>query len=238
LVLVTNLKSIPYINMTLDVLKHFGIKIRHFNYERFEIKGNQKLRPKTIKIESDWSGAAFFLVAGAIAGPLSVTGLNLKSHQGDKRILNAMVDAGADLKLFHNLIYVETNPLYSFNFDATHCPDLFPPLAVLAVCCKGESRIKGISRLAFKESNRAITIQKEFGKLGIRIELVDDDMLITGGPILGGVVDSCADHRIAMAMGILSLVSESPITIHNPEVVNKSYPTFFEDLKKVGIPNI
>ena len=131
-------------------------------------------------------------------------------------------------------IEVAAQSLQPFHFDATHCPDLFPPLAVLAACCEGTSVITGTERLTFKESNRAQTLKEEFGKLGIGITLANNQMYITGGKVIGGKVNSHNDHRIAMALAILSLVSQSPIEIENAQAVNKSYPGFYKDLEAIA----
>ena len=130
-------------------------------------------------------------------------------------------------------IYVQKKELNAFTFDATDCPDLFPPLASLAVCCVGKSVIKGISRLKHKESDRALTIKEELGKLGVQVDLRDDDMEITGTKIIGGSVSSRNDHRIAMAIAILGSVADEVIQIDQAQAVNKSYPGFYNDLNVI-----
>jgi 3-phosphoshikimate 1-carboxyvinyltransferase len=129
---------------------------------------------------------------------------------------------------------VKKNQLRAFQFDATHSPDLFPPLAVLAACCEGTSKIKGVSRLKNKESNRAQTIREEFLKLNIEVKNVGDVMYIEGSKVKGGKVSSRNDHRIAMATAVLASVADGKIEIENSRAVDKSYPTFFEDLKTVS----
>lgn len=230
-ILVDNLKSIPYINMTLDTIRHFGVQISHNNYKHFFIKGNQTYKPTEFTIEGDWSGAAFFLVAGALMGEIEITNLSVNSLQADRKILDVLQKTGAKISVNSNSVIVGKNNLKAFNFDATHCPDLFPPLVVLAANCKGTSTIKGVSRLIHKESNRAEVIKGELVKLGIRIQIQEDMMLIEGGEIKGGTIDSHNDHRIAMMGGILNLVASDEILIKNKETVNKSYPQFFNDLK-------
>jgi 3-phosphoshikimate 1-carboxyvinyltransferase len=130
---------------------------------------------------------------------------------------------------------VSQAPLTAFSFDATDCPDLFPPLVALAAYCKGKTVIKGISRLIHKESNRAITLKDEFGKMGIIIELIDDEMIIHGVDYAtGNTVDSHKDHRIAMACAVVALRCKSVVEISNAEAIHKSYPQFYEDLKHIG----
>jgi 3-phosphoshikimate 1-carboxyvinyltransferase len=123
----------------------------------------------------------------------------------------------------------------AFEFDATDCPDLFPPLVALAAYCKGETTIKGVSRLIHKESNRAMTLQEEFGKMGVKIELKDDVMIIDGGKgVKGAKVHSHHDHRIAMACAIAALKAEGETIIEEAGAVKKSYPDFYNDLKLIG----
>lgn len=227
---VNKLQSIPYIDMTLDILKEFGADVEQENYETFKIKGSQKYKARNYKIEGDWSGAAFHLIAGAIAGKLEVKGLNPKSLQADRAILKALEKAGTKVEISEESIKVAKAPLKSFDFDATHCPDLFPPLVVLAAACKGETSIKGVTRLYHKESNRALVLQKEMGKLGIEIQLDGDVMTIKGGEIKGGKIHSNNDHRIAMAGAIAALIADGAVEIEHAEAINKSYPSFFESL--------
>ena len=231
---VKNLKSIPYINMTLDLLKDFGIDIEHENYKTFRIKGNQQYKAREYQIEADWSSAAPLLVAGALKGKVTLNHLNPDSYQADIAILDALKKAGAQLSWEGNRLTVEKKALNAFEFDATHCPDLFPPLAALAVHCNGDTRIKGVHRLEHKESNRGIVLQKEFGKLGVPIRIEGDEMVIPGGRLQGGIAKSNNDHRIAMALAVAALASNSPVEIRQHNCVAKSYPDFFTDLRKIG----
>src|SRR5674476_736159 len=160
---VNNLKSKPYIDLTLQVMKLFGWDVKHRNYEEFYFDPKiPKVSPNggdlegAFVVEGDWSGAAFLLVAGAVAGEIIVDGLNINSAQADKAILSALKMAGAKISVDDNKISVIQESLNPFHFDATDCPDLFPPLVVLADYCNGTSSIKGVSRLTHKESNRAI----------------------------------------------------------------------------------
>jgi len=231
---VNNLKSIPYINMTIDLLCNFGIEIEHENYKNFQIKGNQTYRPTEYTIEADWSSAAPLLVAGALKGSVTLKHMNTDSYQADKAILDALQKCGASITWKKNNLTVEKKTLHAFDFDATHCPDLFPPLVALASHCAGESRIKGVHRLAHKECNRGVVLKKEFAKLGVRIRIEGDEMIIPGGEVRGGLAKSNNDHRIAMALAITALASPSPIEIGQHECVAKSYPEFFTDLRKIG----
>jgi 3-phosphoshikimate 1-carboxyvinyltransferase len=244
LIHVKDLKSKPYIDLTLAVLNAFGWNVQHQQYERFEFLAHPPLAAHiNYTVEGDWSGAAFLLVAGAIAGPITVKGLQLDSMQADKAVMQALKAAGASIKINEDQIFIGpakdsaemSIQLKAFEFDATDCPDLFPPLVALAAVCDGVTTLHGVSRLAHKESDRGLTLQTEFAKLGIRIELNQDTMLVYGGTgIHGAEVFSQHDHRIAMACGIAALSADAPITITDAEAVNKSYTDFFLDLQHLG----
>lgn len=232
---VTNLKSKPYIDLTLQMMKHFGYDIENERYEKFHIRPMVQVHQNiTYNVEGDWSGSAFLLVAAAIAGNMTLRGMNLVSLQADRTILQALEDAGAQLDLHENEINVSSAKLSAFYFNATDCPDLFPPLAALAACCEGISVIEGVHRLAYKESNRAFTLQEELGKMGVQIRLNEDRMIITGGGLRGAMVHSHHDHRITMACAVLALKAVGETVIVGAEAINKSYPDFFEHLKMLG----
>ncbi len=223
--------SIPYIDITLEVLKNFSIEIENNNYTTFKIKGNQIYQPKqkTINIEGDWSGASFWIVYGLIKGIIEISNLNPNSTQADKAILKVINLVGGNYKWQNNTLIISSTQLKPFEFDATHCPDLFPPLVTLASAINGTSKIKGINRLTHKESNRAKVLQTEFKKLELDIELDDDIMLIKGTSHLKSAkVNSNNDHRIAMCTAIASVLTDDGIEISNENCVNKSYPEFWK----------
>ncbi len=234
---VKNLNSKPYIDLTLQVMADFGLAVPQNNdYQSFYFPGRTAVAPPAgplqYAVEGDWSGAAFLLVAGAIAGDLVIKGLNVFSTQADKAILQALMQSGAVLSIEETQISVRKTRLKPFHFNATDCPDLFPPLVALAAYADGTSVIEGVHRLTHKESNRALTLQEEFAKMGLRIRFQDDFMLIEGGGKLkGAAVHSRHDHRIAMACGIAALGAESDMTIDEAEAVNKSYPQFWSHLE-------
>jgi len=231
---VNNLKSKPYIDMTIEILKSFGISIKNKGYSMFSIPGNQKYIPHNYTVEGDWSGGAFLLVAGAINGELSITGLHRDSKQSDMSIVNALKKAGAKMTIGENQIEISKSELKAFEFDATESPDLFPPLVALASYCEGISAIKGVSRLIFKESDRAKTLSEEFGKMNIKIEINNDLMFVTGGQPHGARVESHDDHRIAMAVTVASLGATGRVSLRDSQCVAKSYPGFFDDLRHLG----
>lgn len=230
-----HLNSIPYIRMTLDTLRQFGIKVLHSDFKEFFIPGEQEYTPVKFDLEGDWSSAAFMLIAGAVAGSVTVSNMNQLSLQADLTLVDVMAYVGVEIITTLNEITVNRHNLNPFEFDATQCPDLFPVLAALAVNCEGKSEIKGVSRLADKESNRANSILDEFETLGIDI-LIDEDedtMYITGGEVKGGDVDAHGDHRIAMALAVAALNSSAPVRIHGAECVSKSYPRFWDDFNSI-----
>ncbi|MEN8119639.1 MAG: 3-phosphoshikimate 1-carboxyvinyltransferase [Bacteroidota bacterium] len=231
---VSNLKSKPYIDLTIEILRKFGIEINHDNYELFKIPANQKYKPINITTEGDWSGAAFLVVAGAIAGKIKITGIDLNSAQGDKAIVEVVENAGAKVESIDNGLIITKNQLIAFEYDATDTPDLFPPLVALAIYCKGTTIIHGVNRLTHKESNRALTLKTEFEKIGAIITLEGDKMLIEGGKINGTKVSSHHDHRIAMALAVAGLCAEGEMFIEDSGAVGKSWPDFFDDLENIG----
>lgn len=236
---VNDLKSRPYIDLTLEVMRQFGLRVpENIQYESFYF-GKHLHQPtsasRSYTVEGDWSGAAFLLVAGAIAGPLHVTGLDLRSPQADKAILQALVQCGAGLKMDDGGIRLQPLPLKAYQFDATDCPDLFPPLVALAAYCEGTSVIEGTSRLTHKESNRALTLQEEFGKMGVRIDLEGNLMRVHGtGICRSSRVHSRHDHRIAMACAVAALRATGEVVIEEAQAINKSYPDFYTHLQEAG----
>jgi 3-phosphoshikimate 1-carboxyvinyltransferase len=239
---VNNLKSKPYIDLTLKVMRDFGLRVpENKNYEEFYFHQlpttNYQLPTINYTVEGDWSGGAFLLVAGAIAGNIAVKGLDINSTQADKKIIEALKDCGCNILIENNEIEVSnpTSGISGFTFDATDCPDLFPPLVALAAYCNGETKIKGVKRLAHKESNRALTLQQEFAKMGVEIILQDDSMIVKGADkIKGAIVHSHHDHRIAMACAVAGLKADGETIIEEFDAINKSYPDFYEHLKSLG----
>ncbi len=233
---VKDLSSRPYIDLTISVLKDFGFRIDNRNYEVFTVHPRKPLPAHSIKytVEGDWSNAAFLLVAGAVAGGVTIKGADLNSSQGDKNIMEALYDCGAEVNIHEQEITVNKNILKAFDFDATHCPDLFPPLVALAGYCEGETTIKGVNRLLYKESNRAIALRDEFKKMNVEVELDGDLMTIHGGKVVTGAkISSHNDHRIAMATAVAALGAKGNTIIKDAEAINKSYPDFYKDLKSI-----
>ena len=231
---VRDLKSLPYAAMTLDLVRAYGGSVGHdAGFTRFHIPGGQSYAGRDVTVEADWSGAAFLLVAGAVAGEVVAEGLSPESLQADRAILRVLALAGAEVVWEKGGIRAGRDELHAFAFDATHCPDLFPCLAVLACACAGESRIAGVGRLRHKETDRASALVDELGKIGGRLRVEDDILLVEGTELRGGEADSRGDHRIAMALAVAGLISREGVRIRGASCVAKSYPGFFEVLAKV-----
>ena len=231
--------STPYIDMTLETLERFGVEIMHNegDYSEFYVEGNQELKPVDYTIESDWSAAAFIMVAAAIAGEVTVRNISTLSRQADTLVCRALERAGASIIIEEGAITVAHRPLEAFTFDATNSPDLFPALVALAAAADGVSTIRGIERLRGKESDRGEVLREEYRKLGIEIELdyAENIMRVVGGKPHAAEVDSHDDHRIAMSLAITALRIEDEVEIRNRECVAKSYPSFFDDLEMLKI---
>jgi 3-phosphoshikimate 1-carboxyvinyltransferase len=241
---VDHLNSKPYIDLTLAVINAFGLNTPVNNHYKSFVFKKKKTTPShspiQYTVEGDWSGAAFILIAGAVAGNSMIKGLDLNSTQADKKILDALIACGSSLSITAESIKTAPSSmglqgLKPFQFDATDCPDLFPPLVALAAHCQGISVIQGVSRLVHKESNRGVTLQKEMSQFGVDILLENDVMIIKGGtPLRGATVHSHNDHRIAMACAIVALNAEGRTIIKDADAINKSYPDFYTHLKQLG----
>ena len=252
-----NPKSIPYIFMTLDILKRFGVAVgcemeggEEFAESQedwtlceaitFTIKGGRRYKAADIALEADWSSAAPFLVAGAIFGEAHISGLDTKSLQADLSVLDILPMAGACISQEEGseVINLARGPLRGFDVDASHCPDLVPILSVLAAFCQGTSRITGVARLASKECDRLGVILEFLKAMGVKASARNDRLSIEGrslqsrllsGNLLHGGKFSChGDHRIAMALKVASLGCDSPIEIDDTASLEKSFPDFLE----------
>ena len=246
-------RSIPYMFITLDVLRKFGIRIANemegdeeFLETRdwslctainFKIRGGQRYEAASFDIEGDWSGAAPFLVAGAVFGGVRLTGLDTSSLQADLTMMDILVEAGACVSQDDDgTVNVRKAPLSAFTVDLNHAPDLFPAVAMLAAFCPGESRIAGVGRLTGKESNRAAALEDMLLRMGVGVTLEGDEMVIAGhslswrlvnGALLkGGSYTSHHDHRMVMALSVASLGADGPVEIDDVACVAKSFPDF------------
>ena len=250
-------RSIPYLFITVDVLKKFGIRMSSemegdddfmetqdwslCTGVNFHIKGGQRYKAADFAIEADWSSAAPFLVAGAVFGDVEVEGLDTESLQADISIMDILMEAGASMSQLDGPdgpIHVRRAPLSHFHTDLNNCPDLFPIVAVLAAFCPGESHLLGVERLRHKETDRAAAIEEMLLQMGVPVQIEEDEMVITGmgltqrileGKLLhGGNFRSHADHRMVMALKVAALGADSPVEIDDMTCVAKSFPTFHE----------
>ncbi len=229
-IVINNPVSKPYIQMTIDIMKQFGVAVDGNMLHGFSIKGRQNYTPCNYSVEGDWSGAAFLLVAGALCGEITITGLNLNSLQADRKIIEVLAQAGAYIEEKNNSVFIKQRKLQAFSFDAGDCPDLIPPLAVLASGCNGTSQIIGVERLIYKESNRAKSLVEVLTKLGVNILEKNNSFYISAGqlPEKKVTINPAGDHRIAMAAAIRAFCLKTPVEISDSACVNKSFPNFFE----------
>ena len=250
-------RSIPYLFITVDVLKKFGIRMSSemegdddfmetqdwslCTGVNFHIRGGQRYKAADFAIEADWSGAAPFLVTGAVFGDVEVEGLDTESLQADISIMDILMEAGASMSQLDSPdgpIHVRRAPLSPFHTDLNNCPDLFPMVAVLAAFCPGQSHILGVERLRHKETDRAAAIEEMLQQMGVPVQIEEDEMVITGmgltqrileGKLLhGGTFRSHADHRMVMALKVAALAADSPVVIDDVACVAKSFPQFNE----------
>ena len=229
---VENLTSRPYVNMTLQTMRQFGLKVDETNKDVFQVVGVQTPKLKQYTVDGDWSSASCLLVGSALGLDIKVTGLSMGSKQADKALINALMFAGCRFQNSEVGMYFDGTNRGVLDFDATHCPDLFPALAVYAALTLGLHKIRGVHRLANKESDRGLALQSEFAKLGVKIELNNDEMIIYGQDQLTSAhVSAHNDHRIAMCLTIAALAGKIEIEVDGAESVSKSYPDFFKDLK-------
>lgn len=233
IILTTPLQSKPYVDMTIKVMADFGVQVEETDFG-YKIKGNQNYIPCDYIVEADWSQAAFFLVGGALFGDVSLTGLDLNSTQGDKKILDILKEFGADLTINNDVVNVKKSQLKGIDIDATDIPDMVPSLAVCASYAKGETVISGAARLRLKESDRIESVVYNLKQLGVDIKATDDGMIINGSKLTGGELKGYNDHRVVMSMSVAALGTDGDVTIDDAESINKSYPTFFDDYNKLG----
>lgn len=222
--------SSDYLKITLEVMHSFGVSVTREN-DLFRVEGKYRA-PEEYDVESDWSSAGFFAVAGA-KGDVTLRGLKQDSTQGDKAVLSALSQAGAIVETSES-VRVRANDLRGFVFDVENCPDAAPVLSVLAAMSKGKSVLTGTSRLRLKESDRAKEIVRMLTAFGIECKEYENRLEIVGGKLVGCNLTLPDDHRIAMSAAIAAANAEGKTVLHGAECVAKSYETFFDDFRKVG----
>ena len=219
IVLTTPLESRGYVDMTLDMLRRFDIKVEE-QEDGFLVPGNQTYQARDLTLEADWSGAAFWYAANFLGAQVDIQGLNPDSVQGDRQI---------------GTLYWKLARPGDVDIDLSQCPDLAPPLAVMAAVRKGTTRFVNAGRLRMKESDRLETIARTLNALGAKAQVGEDTLTLEGVDHLeGGTVDGCNDHRIAMMAAVAAVACKEPVTILGAECVKKSYPRFWEDYTALG----
>ena len=225
--------SKPYLEMTLDCLKKFGISIEASDdLLQFEAS-RQDYKPAVYQVEGDWSSASYLLALGAISGQVEVTSLNRQSFQGDRIMLNLLQEMGTEVIINKNSVTVRKSRLKAITADLTDCIDLLPTLAMLAAVADGKSRFYGISRARLKESNRVLALREGLERMDVPVTEEEDGFIITGAKPIGAAINSFGDHRIAMAFSILGAVT-AETTIEGAECVAKTYPHFWQTFEKLG----
>lgn len=234
----TTIESLGYLKLTLAVLKSYGIEIDFDGDSLFFIKGNQSYQASDYQVEGDFSQAAFFLVAGALGNEVKVKGLDPTSEQGDKAIIDILKGLNAEIVTEEGLMMARPNHLEASEIiDGSQVPDIIPVTALAACLSEGESQIINLERLRIKESDRLEATQTELAKLGAKIKVKGDSLIIQGekSKLAGGAqVWSHQDHRMAMMLAIASTVCEKDIILKDAECVSKSYPNFWEDFVELG----
>jgi len=233
---VSALKSAPYVDMTLRVAEAFGVKFYRDGYSFFE-PASGAYRPSRFRVPGDFSSTSFVLALGALAGRVRVTGLDANDVQADRAVLGILASMGASVRTGEGYVEVEApGQLEGVEVDCSNTPDLVPVVAVLAAHARGTTIISGVEHLAYKESNRLLTITKNLRRLGVdaRVE-GGSSIVVRGGTVRGGRVSSYGDHRIAMAFAVAAARAEGPVEISGFEKYRESYPSFLEHLRALGL---
>lgn len=231
----STLESKGYIDLTLQMLSQYGIKIINNDYKSFVVMGNQEYQAHDYRVEADFSQAAFYLVAGAIGNDVVLTDLNLNSLQGDKATLSILEAMGAKINVVSDGIKVTGENLSATQVDASQCPDVIPVVSVALALAQGKSEVINAKRLRIKECDRIIATSSQLNELGGSVVELSDSMTIRGvSEFVGGNCSSFADHRIAMMLAIAATRCNQSVIIDNMECVEKSYPSFWEDYQSLG----
>lgn len=228
------LKSKPYIEVTLEMMEKAGCKVAT-DFKEFHIDSDQEYDLRSYRIPGDFSSASYMLAAGALAGKVTVANL-FESKQGDAAIMEYLLDMGANVywDTEKGTVTVEQAELRGIDIDAGATPDLVPTLAVLAACAKGTTHITNAAHVRYKETDRLHAITTELNKMGADIVEEPDGLVINGGKLKGAKVDGYDDHRIVMALAVAGLMASGTTSIDTAEAVDISYPGFFGDLRHIG----
>ena len=234
IVLTSPIQSVGYINMTIRTMAKFGIEV-DMTDTGWHIRGNQRYIPSDYRTDGDWSQAAFYMVAGAINGDITVKNINSDSAQGDRKIAELLREFGAEVIQEATTVTVRKSPLNAITIDASQIPDLVPVLAVCAAFAKGTTKIINAERLRIKESDRLKSTASLINALGGKAVELPDGLEITGvDSLTGGNVEGFNDHRIIMSAAVCAAGAQNEIICTDALSINKSYPSFFEDYNSVG----
>lgn len=230
------LRSRPYIDITLDAMRAFGVKVVNQDYKEFLVKGGQEYKARRYQIEGDYSSAAYFFTAGAIGGgPVTVKNLKPDSAQGDRHLLNILSEMGCTIEHRKEQVRISRRDgLSGISLDMGDYPDIVQAVAVVAAYTRGKTKITNIPHLKFKETDRISNTAAELAKMRIKTDVTGNSLVIYGGKPKGAEVEAHADHRLAISLAIAALFAEGDSIINGAEAVSKSYPKFFADLKKLG----
>lgn len=229
----TALESVGYIDMTVSAMKKYGVNVEETE-KGWRVLKNSKYTAQSTQIEGDWSQAAFFMSAAAIGGDIKISGLDFASNQGDMAALDVFAAFGANISITDNVLHIKRGELRGIQVNAKDIPDMVPAIAVTAAFAEGKTVIHSAERLRIKESDRIKTTLSLLNAMGIETEEKPDGMIIYGGKPKGAVIDGANDHRIVMAAAVGAAFAEGESVITGYEAINKSYPEFFEDFKKIG----
>lgn len=234
-VITSPLVSKPYVNITVNMMSQFGVKCAETK-DGYRIMGGQSYRSRDYTVPGDYSSAAFALVAGAISGKVTVTGLNPNDVQGDKAIIDFLREFGADIDVCGDAVTIKKSELKGITADVGGCPDLFPILAVLGTQAEGETVLYNAAHLKHKESDRIASVVAFLKNMGANIEERDDGCIIKGkNSLTGCVVNPNGDHRILMAAVVAATVASGKTIITDGGCYDVSYPAFIRDFKSLGV---
>ncbi len=234
--IVDGLRSRPYVDVTIDAMRQFGVEVENRNYEEFVVNGGQGYKGRHYRVEGDYSSAAYFFAMAAIGqGAVTVDNLNADSVQGDRHFLDILPEMGCSVSYHGGQVEVtRENELVGVTTDMGNYPDIVQPLAVVAAYARGKAKITNIGHLIYKETDRINDTAAELGKMGIKVDVTGDTMSIDGGKPQGADIEAHGDHRMAMSFAVAALFADGETTIDGAESVAKSYPGFFANLAKIG----
>ena len=223
-----DLTSKSYADITLDIMKTFGVHVDNESYQHFKVKAGDRYKAQTYRVESDWSSASYFLAAGAVTGgEVTLTDINPHSVQGDAQFTSVLEKMGCLVEKKSHSLHIKGNPLRGISINMNNMPDAVQTLAVTALFAEGETVIQGIGNLRIKETDRISALANELSRLGAEVETGEDFLIIRPGDYKGAEIETYNDHRMAMSFAVAGL--KIPGTrIKNPKCVEKSFPDFFK----------